>query len=576
MKREIILGISGLERSPAAALMIDGAIIAAAEEERFSRLKNASGFPFRAAQFCLSHARIRLDEVTNIAFGKSLSRVLQEDASLEYSTGKEYRSWPQFARLFDGSANNVTIDCVPHQLAHAASAFSLCPGESAAFLTVDHYGESKPIAAGYITPRQCRTYFSSGYPDSLAMVYAAVTGYLGFRPLSDEYRVMGLAAYGMPSFMGTMNDIVKLKDNGTIEINTEYFIFPGSGNRVPLASDKFIAAFGAPRDPRCGINKIHKDIASSLQHVMRRALIHLARHLKKLTDLDTLCYSGDLALNCDCNTALAETGLFKNIYIHPASHDAGTAVGACWYSDRILKGNKRKHDTSSPVYLGSEFSCENIAQLIDPFIFDFQELNEQVLISECAYALASGKVAGWFQGRAEWGPRALGNRSILADPRQSGVAGRVNEKIKFREPFRPFAPSVLIEDARDYFEFPEGIDMSSMLFLAKAKAIAGENAPAVVHVDGTCRVQTVSFGQNPLYWRLLSKFKEITGVPVLLNTSFNVNGEPIVNTPQEALRCFSSSNLDVLYIGNFRVTKVRAAPLEKAGTLQNKEVALSR
>lgn len=548
MKKEIILGLTGPEHSSAAALMIEGELIAAAEEERFSRVKNYTGFPSNAVKFCLRYAGISAGDITDIAVGE----VLLQDR------GKRAGIWFEgLDALCDEGAKLDKINWVPHHLSHIAAVFYIYNVGEAAFLNIDRSGEQSVIAGGEILNDSITVKFEVAPPHSLGALYAAITEHLGFRRFADEYKVMGLASFGTPSYIKEVSSLIALKGDGRLELNGAYFKFGAGTCREGRDAEQFSKLLGRPRLANEKLDLRHADIAASLQVVMKDAVQYLLAHLKKLSACQNLCYTGELALNCAVNTAVAESGIFKKIFVHPACHDAGTAIGACFYTDRITRlRSRRPVSIPAGVYLGNYNSCEQVRNEVVTAAFPFEELYEEELIRRCAKDLADGRVVAWFQGRTEWGHRALGNRSILADPRDADMTERINAKIKYRETFRPFAPSVLAEEARGYFEYPEGIDMSHMLYLANANEITRRIAPAVVHVDGTSRIQTVSYQQNPVYWRLISAFYQLTGVPMVLNTSFNVKDEPIVNTPGDAIRCFASTDIDVMYIGNFRLAKI--------------------
>lgn len=571
MKRKVILGISGGERNSCAAIAIDGRIIAAAEEERFNRTKFYTGFPDKAVNFCTGQADVSIEDITDIAVGYFMSEYHNDRGGSVTDEGNPFieglsHSYDIPHRVAEACGamgsygverNRINLHRIPHHLAHAAAAFYLHNIKEAAYLSVDYMAEMDAIAAGRICHGDYVQYFSLKLTDSIAALYAAVTEYLGFRGLSDEYKVMGLASYGSPIYIEEMRKLVELRRDGTISLNTDYFSIDFIFGAAPHVTEKFVTLFGPARSFGAKPDRKAADIAASLQLILREAVLHLARRLRDRSGLDTLCYTGEFALNCDVNTALAEAKLFKHIYIHPASHDAGTAIGAALYVDGMARQGRTFHHDDFSVYLGPGYSDKDVKGILEDSAMSYIRLEDEDLISVCADDLRRGKIVGWFQGRMEMGPRALGNRSILADPRSRKMVDIINKKIKLREQFRPFAPSVLEEDARDCFEFPEGADMSYMLFLARAKKMTMKKGPAIVHIDGTSRPQTVSYEQNPLYWKLISKFKKLTGVPFILNTSFNINGEPIVCTPLEALKCFSDTNMDVLYIGNYRMLRSR-------------------
>lgn len=565
-----ILGIAGQGHDAAAALIKDGLLIAAAEEERFTRIKHigidkAGGLPYKSISFCLQAAGIQPKQVDYVVYYHNkilkftrflvfrMKRIFRDPlATVYYGLGDaaSFRSMVKTSTLIKKEFPSSDYHEVYHHLSHAASSFFLSPFNKAALLVIDASGELTATSMGYGEENRIQLIREVSFPHSLGMLYGSVTHYLGFEPNSDEYKVMGLAAFGKPRFYEEFTDIVRMKDDGSYEINLEYF---SPGFRGPnYLGEKFIRAFGPPRRKEEPVTQHHADIAASLQKCLEETVFHLANHLYELTGQENLCLAGGVALNCSMNGKLKERTPFKHIFIQPAAGDPGTAIGAAYYLYHQILDNKRNYQMKD-AYYGPEYSNEDIKKVLDMAKQDYVYLEEPELLRRTAELLAEGKIVGWFQGRMEWGPRALGNRSILADPTRPNMKDLLNYYVKHREEFRPFAPSVVEERAEGYFEITEPSPF--MLFAYKVKEEVKDKIPAVTHVDGTARVQTVSRNINPRFYDLLLEFERLKGIPILLNTSFNVMGEPIVCDPKDALRCYAASGMDALVMGNFILQK---------------------
>ncbi len=555
-----ILGISAYFHDSAAALIKDGEVIVAIQEERLSRKKQDSGLPVKAAKFCLDQAGITISDVTKIAyyekpfqkFERLLETQIAQYPQTFFPFRKTVKSWlreklwvPHNIRKELGFKGEFFY--AEHHESHAAAACYASPFEDAAYLTLDGVGEWACASMGTFENNEIHQLAQQNYPHSVGMLYSAFTQYCGFRVNSGEYKLMGLAPYGTPQFVDLIKDnFVKISDDGSIELNLKYFKFHRG---MRMINSKFESVMGKPAlKPEKHISTFYKDVAASIQVVLEEIVLKSAEHVQKQTGKKYLCYGGGVALNCKANQRLIESGIFEDIFIYSASGDAGGAVGTA-----LLCANQDSERTVQPVpsYLGKTFDATEIQQSLEVHKVVFTELDDATLLNETAALLQSGKVVSWFQGRDEMGPRALGNRSILANPSDAEMRDRINEMIKFREQFRPFAPVVLEEHASTYFENVR--NANEMLFTFTATK--PEGIEACVHKDGSARVQTVNADQNKRLRDLISKFHEKSGVPVLINTSFNRRGEPMVHSPEDALRTFFGSGLDVLVMGNFVVHK---------------------
>lgn len=598
-----ILGISGLYHDSAAALVVDGRIEAAAQEERFTRRKHDAEFPKHAVEYCLSVAGCGLDELDAVVFYDKpfikFERLLETYLSFAPRGFQSFKmAMPLWLRdklfqkqiiakelkKFSGSFDVEKLLFTEHHLSHAASAFYPSPFEEAAVLTMDGVGEWATMTLAIGKGRDLKVHKELHFPHSLGLLYSAVTYYIGFKVNSGEYKVMGLAPYGEPRFAELMLEkLVDLKEDGSFQLDQSYFNY---GVGLTMTNDRFAALFGEPvRKPEQLLTQFHMDMAASVQAVTEEIVLRLARSVRAETGMTNLCLAGGVALNCVANGKLLREGLFDGLWIQPAAGDAGGALGAALAGYHLFHGKPRevpaKGDAMSGSYLGPEFSQAQIEAELTAAGAKFDVLDDAALIEMTAQGLADGKAVGWMQGRMEFGPRALGGRSILGDPRSPAMQKTLNLKVKYRESFRPFAPSVLREDVADWFEL-DG-DSPYMLLVAdvreelrremtqEEKALFGidklnvprSTIPAVTHVDYSARIQTVHADTNPRYHQLISRFKALTGCPVVVNTSFNVRGEPIVCTASDAFRCFMGSEIELLVVGNCLLRKEEQDPALK-------------
>lgn len=573
------LGISAYYHDSAAALVRDGRVVAAAEEERFSRLKHDPRFPEQAITYCLAAGKVCGHELDGVAYYEKPFRRFER--LLETYLHFAPRGWRQFSQAIPSwlseklwikdriarlVGHEVPIFFLDHHLSHAAAAFYPSPFEEAAILTLDGVGEWCTAAYGVGKGHAIEIEKELHFPHSLGLLYSAFTYYCGFKVNSGEYKLMGLAPYGEPVYVETiLKNLVELKEDGSFRLNMEYFDYCTG---LTMTNERFHRLFGGPPRRADGeMTRRHMDLARSVQHVTERILLGIARYVRDVTGLRNLCMAGGVALNCVANSRLRDAGVFDRIWVQPAAGDAGAAVGAAFYLHHQRGGQPRcvddRHDAILGSLLGPEYSKEEMRSALESEGAVFVEYGEEELIERVADHLVAGEVAGWFQGRMEFGPRALGNRSILADPRSPHMQKQLNLKIKFRESFRPFAPAVLEEKVEDWFDLEEASPY--MLFVADVatcRVSSGEGSlpsrseiPAVTHVDGSARVQTVCREINPLFHRLISAFERRTGCPVVVNTSFNVRGEPIVCRPADAIRCFLSTDIDILALGPFLLSK---------------------
>src|SRR5499427_589828 len=585
-----VLGISAFYHDSAAALVEDDRIVAAAQEERFTRKKHDSSFPQNAISYCLQEGKICLDELDYVVFYDKpflkFERLLETYVA---TAPRGFRSFkmaiPLWLReklfqkpLLRGELKSFSekadwtgrlLFC-EHHLSHAASAFFPSPYEDAAVLTMDGVGEWATTSAAMGSGKNLEVFQEIHFPHSLGLLYSAFTYYTGFKVNSGEYKVMGLAPYGEPKYKKLILDnLIDLKPDGSFRLDLSYFDYCTG---LTMTNDRFAALFGEPvRSPDELLTNFHMDIAASIQAVLDEVVLRLARGLAKKTGSKNLCLAGGVALNCVANGKVLFDGAFENIWIQPAAGDAGGAVGAALAAAHIFKNQPRQTNGGDGMFgsfLGPSFSQAEIEQRLLTSGARFTVLNEDEMIAKTVATLADQQAVGWFQGRMEFGPRALGARSILGDPRAPTMQRNLNLKVKYRESFRPFAPSVLRENVSDWFELD--YDSPYMLLVAGVRKdrcrsmtpdelglfgidklnIARSEIPAVTHVDYSARIQTVHANTNPLFHRLLTRFKEKTGCPVLVNTSFNVRGEPIVCTPEDAFRCFMGNELDLLVVGN--------------------------
>ncbi|MBI3773702.1 MAG: carbamoyltransferase [Gammaproteobacteria bacterium] len=591
-----ILGISAFYHDSAAALIHDGEIIAAAQEERFNRKKHYADFPTQAIEYCLREANITLEHVDSIIFYDKpflkFERLLETYHAFAPAGLRSFITampvWlkeklfqkrlltQELKQLAPGLDLSGKLLFSEHHLSHAASAFYPSPFDKALILTMDGVGEWATTSAMIGEGREIKPVKEIRFPHSLGLLYSAFTYYTGFKVNSGEYKLMGLAPYGEPVYADLIRQhLVEIADDGSFRLDMRYFNYCTG---LTMTNRRFDQLFGRkPRAPETEITQMDMDLARSVQEVTEEIILKLATSLRKEYDYENLCLAGGVALNCVANGKLLRSGLFKNIWIQPAAGDAGGSVGAALVAYHLHHQRPRTPhlgvDGMKGAYLGPQFSNTEIRAVLYAQGVNYQELTDAELIDHAALALSEEKVIGWFQGRMEFGPRALGGRSILGDPRSTRTQSVMNLKIKFRESFRPFAPSVLREDVSQYFELDS--DSPYMLLVAPVRQerqrplsttdqhktgldrlnIRRSDIPAVTHVDYSARIQTVHADTNPRYHALISRFLDLTGYGLVVNTSFNVRGEPIVCTPQDALRCFLRTAMDELYIGNFRIQK---------------------
>lgn len=571
-----ILGISAFAHESSCALIKDGRICVLIEEERLSREKHTWKYPSKAIEACLTYEGITIEQIDYVTFFWVPWREIVGNIS-HFLT-----FFPQTLNLFSAPSGGgglsfikrveamsnigcniqqqfgldkpVKVHFVEHHLCHAASAFFVSPFEEAAILTIDGRGESTSTMLSTGRGSCINKLLEIKVPHSLGHLYASLTAYLGFKPFFDEWKVMGMAAYGKDTYVQEFAKIVELQDDGTYKLNLEYLSFHTHGANQ-WVSPLFIKVFGAPRDPQEGYSQRHYDIAFALQRIIEQTGVHLAKGLYRRTGLKNLCMTGGVILNCLMNKRIVEETPFKNFFFQPIANDAGTSLGSAlyWYHQQ-LKG--KRCFVFDSVYLGNSFTNEEIEPVLkEKGVHYYHSSN---IARDTARHIAKGKIVGWFQGRMEAGPRALGHRSIVADPTDPAMKDRLNARVKRREGFRPFAPSVLAEKAGEYFVLPKGQQSPFMILIGDVKEDKKSIIPAVTHQDGTARFHTVSRATAPEYWDLIHEFEKIKGVPVLLNTSFNEN-EPIVATPKQAVECFLRTEFDVLAIGDFLVEKNKDA-----------------
>ena len=572
-----ILGINAYHGGASACLIKDGELVAAVEEERFERVKYWAGFPVHAINYCLSEAGISVFDLEHIGISRDPNANILRKAKYAIRRGPS----PQLLidrlrnRRVVGNISTVLCDIlkinrrdlkasfhnVEHHRAHMASTFFVSPFENAAVLSVDGMGDFTSTMWGTGSGNQFDVSGSIHFPHSIGILYTAVSQWLGFNHYGDEGKVMGLAPYGEPHYVDKLRRILRVQADKTFEVDQSYLRYKAEGGTMSwtggqpkigrLYSDRFLKLFGEARIPNQTLTSYHMDIASSLQAITEEAEFALLEKLYKETGCDNLCMAGGVALNSVFNGKVLPNTDFNEIYIQPAASDAGTALGVCYYIYHQILGFPRTYNMSH-AYTGPQFSNGDVESALNRHSLEYSTLDLPVLVKDTAKLIEKGNVIGWFQGRMEWGPRALGNRSIIADPRHSSTQDLLNSRIKNRESFRPFAPAVLEEHVGDYFDqsYPDPFMLKVYGVLPDKRDII----PAVTHVDGSGRLQTVTSDSSLPYYELINAFYERTGVPVLLNTSFNEN-EPIVCTPEEAIACFMRTKMDVLVIGNYMVKK---------------------
>ena len=573
----VILGLNAYHADSSAAIFVNGDLIAAAEEERFTRLKHWAGFPVKSIEFCLKEAGLTIDQVDYISVGRDPKAKLLNKILFLIKNITKLNSLI-FDRLINRKKiNNLQMELVKfggltkkqikqklqfveHHRSHLSSAFFASPFEESAILSIDGSGDFTTTMIAIGRGNKIEIIDSIDFPISAGLFYTAFTQFLGFPHYGDEYKVMGLAPYGSPRYINEIMSIIKFKDNGLFEWDSSYFVNPntielGYQNNIPtvstLYSSRFEELFGPARFSKDDLTQKHKDIASSVQKVCELLIIHILNHLQKRTGLKNICLAGGVAQNSVANGKILEQTNFSNLYIPSAGHDAGISMGAALYTYNHILNNKRINPIYS-AYTGSKFSNEEIEIFLKGRNIKYEKFDDESLYDIVTDKLIEPGVVGWFNGRAEFGPRALGARSILADPRNPRAKELLNSKIKRRESFRPFAPSILKEYVSDYFTKVEDVPFMEKVFPIKIEK--QHLIPAVTHVDGTGRLQTVSINTNPRYYMLIETFRKKTNIPILLNTSFNEN-EPIVNTPEEALDCFLRTDMDMLVLENFIIRR---------------------
>ena len=582
-----VLGISCYYHDAAAALIVDGQVIACAEEERFTRVKHDSRFPTNAIRFCLDHAGVDPGDLALVVFYESptlkLDRILETcfrnfpranglfAAAMRGYLANRYWIKSKIKKTLCPSAQSILMS--QHHLSHAASAFYPCPFEEAAIVTLDGVGEWNTATVAVGRGTDIYKISETNYPHSIGLLYSAFTSFIGFQVNEGEYKLMGLAPYGRPTRYDDVRNLVRLLPEGRFELDLEYFAWEYSTER--LYTDKFLALFGDPRpldteldfesSDESGTTGLqpYADIAASIQKVTEDLVLHVVRYAHERTGLDALCLAGGVALNSVANHRIREETPFRRLFAQPAAGDSGGALGAALLGHCTHLGGSRPTGPFSP-YLGSGVDDHDARAFLDAQATPYKVHDDEAsLYRRVARSLADNKVVGWCQGRAEWGPRALGNRSILANPAHPEMKRIINSKVKFREPFRPFAPAILEERVGEFFlvdGYSGAVDAAYtplyyMLEVLEFRPEHRARFPAVVHVDGTGRVQAVSKRLNPRFWNLISEFDRITGVPMVLNTSFNLKGEPIVDTVADAFDTFLRTGIDELVIGNIVVTR---------------------
>ncbi len=567
-----VLGISCFYHDAAAALLKDGEIVAACQEERLSRKKHDSEFPAQAVRYVLKEAGIGPEQLDAVGFYDK--PLLKFERMLSTYVATFPRSFNSFRKAIpvwlhqklwvpslirkELKPYQGPILFAEHHMSHAASCFLPSPFEEAAILTVDGVGEWATASFGVGKGRDITLFKEIRFPHSLGLLYSAFTYYLGFKVNSAEYKVMGLAPYGKPvHFERIMKEMVHLNDDGSFKLNMKYFSYDYGLTMTNGAFDEFFG--GPPRKPETWMNEREFDIAASVQKVCEEVVLKMVNYIQRETGLENLCMAGGVALNCVANGRVIRETRMKNLFVQPAAGDAGGAVGVAHYIYNTVRRQPRGKAWSH-AFLGPAYSDAEIARYLDSTGARYRTLSDRELVDGTARRLSEGNVVGWFQGRMEFGPRALGGRSILADPRDPKMRDTLNMKIKFREGFRPFAPSVLADKAPDWFEI-EG-DSPYMLLVAQVRE--GKRViPSVTHVDNSARLQTVTRAESPLYYDLIAEFGRLTGVPVVINTSFNVRGEPIVCTPHDAYLCFMRTNMDHLVLGHHVLDKKEQPPLRE-------------
>ncbi|HEX7796625.1 MAG TPA: carbamoyltransferase C-terminal domain-containing protein [Vicinamibacterales bacterium] len=572
-----ILGVNAFHGDASVALLAGGQLSSAMEEERFSRLKHQAGFPAAAARQALAYAGLGSGELEHIAISRDPSAHIHKKLMFALSQGprlavvrdrltnvskiRDVKTLLAESLGVDEASIRAQVHRVEHHRAHMASSFFVSPFERAALLSIDGFGDFVSTMWGRGCGNKIEVEDWVEFPHSMGLLYTAITQYLGFPKYGDEFKVMGLAPYGEPEYLDRLRKLVRVKPNGGFELDLSYFVHHNEGvnmtweSGAPTIGDVFSSKlereFGRRRMAGEPLEARHHNLAASLQALLEEVVLGLLRIVGNKTGLKDVCLAGGVALNCTMNGKILSETPFERVYIQPAAYDAGTSLGAALYVKHQTFGAPRDF-VMDHTYWGLDYSREACRAALDAKGLSYRELDDESLADAAADLIAKGNILGWYQGRFEWGPRALGNRSIVCDPRNASMKEHLNSRIKHREGFRPFAPSVLEERAGEWFEMSSASPF--MLMTCQVKREQQSRVPAITHVDGTARQQTVSKATNPKYWNLIQAFEKTTGVPVVLNTSFNEN-EPVVNTPEEGVSCFLRNDMDVLALGPFLVTK---------------------
>lgn len=572
-----ILGLNAFHGDSSACILKDGVVIVALEEERIRRIKHWAGFPIEAIKYCLKDAGISIKDIDYITISrdpsanvlKKIKHTLKNKVSIpaiidRYTNSKKVKSVKNIlSEAFEVNESEIKAEIhnIEHHRSHLASAFFASPFENSAIVSIDGFGDFTSTMLAIGRGNKIEVLDSVHFPHSVGIFYTSFTQYLGFPKYGDEYKIMGLAPYGKPIYVEKLMDVIKFKDDGLFELNLKYFKHHKDGVKMSweggepdieaIFSDYMVEQFGESRRKEEELTQYHRDIAASVQRVCENLIFHILNHLQKNTKIENICIAGGVAQNSVANGKILKNTSFTNIYIPSAGHDAGTSIGSALYLYNHVLGNKRVEAMYS-ASLGSHFSETEIEAFLTTQKVSFTKLSEQELLDKVTSCIIDGGVVGWFQGRAEFGPRALGHRSIIADPRRADAKEILNLKIKRRESFRPFAPSILKEAVSDYFENADDVPFMEKVYVIKESM--RYKIPAVTHVDGTGRLQSVDEKTEPKYHALITAFYKKTGVPILLNTSFNEN-EPIVNTPANALDCFLRTKMDMLVLENFLITR---------------------
>jgi len=556
-----ILGISCFYHDSAAALLKDGELVAAAEEERFTRKKHTNEFPVESVNYCLKYAGLKINDIDYIGFYELPERKFDRiiNTHIHYFP-KTFRQFVPFMALW--FMRNLRMEnflreklkyenelvFIDHHLAHAAAAFLPSGFDEAAILTVDGVGEWTTTAWGVGKGNRIEIKHEIRFPDSLGLLYSALTYYLGFKVNNGEGKVMGLSSYGEPRYREQFRELIDIKDDGSFKLNMDYFKFHYG---LEMINKKFDSLFKCLRQAETEIKKEHHDLAATLQVVLEEAILKMAGHIHRETGLNKLCIAGGVGLNSVANGRILKDTPFADIFIQPAASDAGSSLGCAMYINNCILGNEERWEMSA--LLGHTATDREIKEYLDSAGLKYREMSGEEIVDTVARMVSQDKIVGWYQGRMEFGPRALGNRSILANPGNPEMKDILNSRVKFRESFRPYAASVLEENLVDFFD----CDHTSPYMLLVYNVLEDKKSviPAITHVDGTCRVQSVTPELNLLYHKLIKRFYEITGIPMVLNTSFNIRGEPIVQNIREAVNCYQKTDMDALGAGRFLLEK---------------------